>query len=326
MRRTILPLTVALTALLIFSTAALAAIKIGTDNNDTVVGTNSADHITGKAGDDTLDGRAGNDVYHFAEGFGKDTLIEPKKVGGSPGGTDTLSFAGVTTQVGIRLIPQWRDQGYNVAGFSSDNWVALGASIIEKAVGGSASDYIITGSASNTLKGGAGGSDTLHDFGGVEGNSETPADLPASDDLYKGFAASSGFDSVVDCAGKGDVLDLKPWDSSDVYLDAFNTFGTGQADSLMISAGDRGVYVYGHFNPTKTAGLCAAHGNRTMEKIVFADETITSAPQVNALIKASAAAGKRAAVKRATPAPPTLDAAGGTLRGSIPRSPEMSNR
>lgn len=292
----------AVTALLLFCTVASAAIKIGTDGNDTIVGTKNADHINGKNGDDTLDGRAGNDVYHFADGFGQDTLIEPKKVGKLPGGTDTVNFSGVTTNSSIRLVPQWRDQGYDRAIINmTTNRVVLGASIVEKAVGGSASDVIVTGSASNTLKGGAGGYDNLRDYGGYNGDSAVPA-LPASDDTYKGFAAGPGFDSVVDHGGTADVLDLRPWDSSDVYIDAFDADGSGQNDSLTISAGDRGLYVYGHFTPLSTL---QQDENGTVEKIVFADETITSTSQVNALVAASDDDGG-AQTAAASEAPPPL--------------------
>ena len=290
----------AATALLLFCTVASAAIKIGTDGNDIIVGTKNADHITGKNGDDTLDGRAGNDVYHFADGFGQDTLIEPKKVGKLPGGTDNISFSGVTTNSSIRLIPQWRDQGYDRAFINmTTNRVLLGASIVEKAVGGSADDFIITGSASNTLKGGAGGYDNLRDYGGHNGDSSLPA-LPASDDTYKGFAAGPGFDSVVDYGGTADVLDLRPWDSSDVYIDAFDAVGSGQNDSLMISAGDRGLYVYGHFTPISTL---QQDENGTMEKLVFADETITSTSQVKALTEASADGDAQTAAASEAPSP-----------------------
>ncbi len=284
---TVAPLLAA-TALLLFCTGASAAIKIGTDGNDTVVGTKNADHITGKGGNDTLEGRAGNDVYHFADGFGIDTLIEPKKVGKLPGGTDTVSFAGVTGQSSIKLIPQWIGEGYNIA-YTSNGHILPGTFVVEKAVGGRSADIIYTGSAKNTLKGGAGGTDELRDYGGWSGTVDRPA-LPASDDTYKGFAAGPGFDTIIDHGGTADVLDLRPWDSSDVYIDAFDADGSGQDDSLTISAGDRGLYVYGHFAPLSTL---RQDENGTMEKIVFADETITGTSGVKALVSASAGDGAK---------------------------------
>ena len=300
MRRAVLVLAMVGMALALCTPAAFAAIKIGTEGSDTIVGTKFADHITGKGGNDTLDGRAGNDVYHFADGYGWDTLVEPRKVGDLPGGTDTVSFAGVTDNSELRLIPQWSARAHNEAfTYDGTNWhvVTLNASIVEKAVGGSATDTIYTGAGSNTLKGGAGGSDFLQDFGGYNGGNVFVG-LPASNDTYKGFAAGPGVDGVSDHGGTADVLDLRPWESSDVYLDAFTWESPG--DSLMISAGDRGVHVYGHFDPQ-----LGRDENGTMEKIIFADETITSASRIKTLVKASSDSGNRTAVPKAlAPQPP----------------------
>ena len=282
--------------------AASAAIKIGTDGAEALVGTKYADHLTGKGGADLLDGRAGNDVYHFAGGFGKDTLVEPKKVGTLPGGVDTVSFSGVGTRSFIALIPQWRAQGYNVAATYDpvsdvSHTVTLGSSVVERAVGGSESDWIYTGAGPNTLKGGAGGNDVLFDGGGTPGNEDQVA-LPASDDVYRGFAAGPGTDKVFDWGGGADVLDLRPWESSDVYVDSFSYVSTSP-NCLIVSNGDRGVAVYGHFAPS-----FEGWENGTMEKIVFADETIKSASGVQALVEDSPEvsaqdAGLRAAVAEA---------------------------
>ena len=42
-----------LLAVLLAAGVALAGIRVGTDNAETITGTNSADHITGKRGNDT---------------------------------------------------------------------------------------------------------------------------------------------------------------------------------------------------------------------------------------------------------------------------------
>ena len=264
--------------------AASAAVKVGTDGAEALVGTKYADHLTGKRGDDFLEGRAGDDVYHFAGGFGNDTLVEPKKVGTLPGGVDTVSFSGVGTNSYIHLIPQWRALGYNAA-ITTDSGgvvhrVTLGSSVVERAVGGSGNDHLITGAGPNTLKGGAGGNDYLWDGGGYPGGGDQVA-LPASDDAYRGFAAGPGTDTVADWGGGADVLDLRPWESSDVYVDTYNYGGSGP-NSLIVSNGDWGVLVLGHFAPA-----VGGQENGTMEKIVFADETITSASAVRALAEDS---------------------------------------
>ena len=282
---------------------ASAALKVGTDGADTLVGTKYADHLTGKRGDDVLEGRAGNDVYHFADGFGTDTLVEPKKAGRLPGGVDTISFSDVTTRADIFLIPQYRVQGYYRASTADSNGVVhrvdLVSSAVEKAVGGTAGDSIYTGAGANTLKGGAGGNDFLANYGGWDGISTLPG-LPASDDVYGGFAAGSGGDYVVDYGGAADVLDLRPWDSSEVYVDALSMDGSDPSnDSLIVATGGRGVLVYGHFAP-----ILNQDENGTMEKIVFANETITSAPEVRALVADSAGEVDGTVAKAEALAPP----------------------
>lgn len=105
------------------------------------------------------------------------------------GGTDTVSFSSVSTSVQVHLIPQWSNQGYNVAfTYGQDSFVRmvdLGTSIVENAVGGSDTDILEGGSARNTYKGGPGGSDSLTDRGGDDGSESFPA-LAASNDTYKG--------------------------------------------------------------------------------------------------------------------------------------------
>jgi hypothetical protein len=80
---------------------------------------------------------------------------------------------------------------------------------------------------------------------------------------------------VADFGGAADVLDLRPWESSDVYVDAISV-GTDDPnlDTLVVSAADRGLVVYGHFAPL------AFHRdeNGTMEKIVSGDVAGTAHP------------------------------------------------
>lgn len=76
MKRTLLLLSTMTLAVLLAAGAALAEIRVGTNNAETITGTNSADHITGKGGNYTFKGLAANDTYHFDDGFGDDTLTE----------------------------------------------------------------------------------------------------------------------------------------------------------------------------------------------------------------------------------------------------------
>ncbi len=291
MRSIFLLLASVLTTLALSSGVALAEIKVGTDNPETLTGTNSADHITGKGGNDTLKGLAANDVYHFDDGFGQDTLEElaTYKVGKKkkPGGTDTLSFSGVATDVDVYLIPQWSNQGYNNAyTYGSDGFlrmVDLRTSPVENATGGSDHDSLHGGSARNTLKGGPGGNDILTDLGGDDGSAAGIGglpDLPASSDTYKGFTSGTGNDRVLDYGGTADKLDLRPLESSDVYFDAFDFDNSGANDSLrlVINATNQ-VEVVGHFAP-----VAGETDDGRMEQIVFSDETVTSAAELDSLM------------------------------------------
>ena len=228
-RRAILLLVVMATVFFLASGTALAALKIGTDGPDTLIGTSSADQITGRGGNDTLKGLAGNDVYYFEDGWGDDTLEEPRKVGKKSRGSDTLSFSRTLTDVTVYLIRQW-GPAYNRAytlignpdGATRLQQVSLGTSVVENAAGGVGSDYIHGGGERNTLQPGAGTGNYLWDYGGMSAstflNPNQPG-LPASN-IFKGFELNSGNDYVYDFAGTADVLDLRPFSSSGVYIDA----------------------------------------------------------------------------------------------------------
>jgi hypothetical protein len=287
-RRATLSLAAALAALLLFSPLALADIKVGTDLDDLLIGTNSGDRITGKVGADILKGLAGNDTYHFANGFGKDTLEERAtyRVGKKTllGGTDTLSFARFGSDpLFVGVVPAWAAQGYNKVSAGPDAGVTLGSSIVENVVGGRSDDTIHGGAGKNIYSGGLGGDDKLYDWGGWRDDG-TFAAQAESDDTYKGFTSGTGHDAVYDYGGSADRLDLRPLESSNVYFDAFDKSGDGVDDSLGIIVDDHtSVSVYGHFVPLPGTD----HGNGRIEQIVFSDETVSSAAEARSLVRAS---------------------------------------
>jgi hypothetical protein len=289
-RRALLLLSTMALVVLLAAGVALAEMRIGTDASETIVGTNSGDLINGKGGNDTLKGLAANDVYHFDDGLGHDTLIESAfvKVGKKkkPGGIDTLNFSQVSDQVNVKMVPQWGAQDYiynrvSVGPFGQS--VDLGTSPVENAVGGSNHDLIIGGSAKNIYKGGPGGNDVLADVGGDDGSAvfhpELP-DLPASDDTYMGFTSGTGHDLVVDYGGTRDVLDLRPLQSTDVYVDSFDYKADGTNDALKIVIYDTtSVTVIGHFAPQP-----GDTDEGRMEQIIFSDQVFTSAAELNSLM------------------------------------------
>lgn len=315
-RRTILALALAAATVLASSTIALAEIKVGTDLDDLLIGTNTSDRITGKGGADTLKGLAGNDTYHFANGFGEDRLEERAayKVGKKklPGGADTLSFARFGSDpLWIGVVPAWAAHGYNGVNAGPDDGVELGASPVENVVGGRSDDTIHGGAGKNTYSGGLGGDDKLYDWGGWKDDG-TFAAQAASDDVYRGFASATGHDEVYDYAGAADRLDLRPLESSDVYIDAFDHDGAaGNGDESLKIVVDEAtsVSVVGHFAPAIEDDA----GDGRIEQIVFSDETITSAAEVGALSRATSGEkevgeASREVLEAPTPGPPSAEA------------------
>jgi len=273
-------------ALVLAGAPALAALRMGTDNPEVLVGTHGKDQLTGLGGGDLLKGLAGNDTYYFADGWGNDTIEEKAryKVAGKqvPGGTDTLSFKGVSGGGGVTvyLIPQW-GPGFSDASGPGGETVALGASVVENVVGEQvAGDVIAGGAGKNTLQPGGGSvqSDALADFGGWNDGAGGNPELPASDDTYKGFGQNSGTITVGDYGGAGDVVDLRPLASGDVYLAAvdFDLDGSGVKESLQIVFGPSSqVLILGHFSEfsTYTADY-GQHGQ--VETVLFADGPVNA--------------------------------------------------
>ena len=274
MRRTILLLTMMGLTLVLSSAIALAAVKVGTNAGERIVGTDGNDQINGKGGNDDLRGRLGNDIYYFADGFGVDKLIDT-------GGTDTLSFSTLTTGVNVYLLPEWGND-YNAVYDDDDTTLRVSMSnstkdsIIENVVGGLGEDYIAGGKANNTLKPGGGATDRLVDRGGYDGTTEFPA-IAVSNDTYRGFKDNTGTDYVTDYGGTADVLDLRPFEAADVYVDSFDYNGNGTDESLRLVTGknaegeDIEVIVIGYF----LNYYVGQEGK--IEEIRFADDTITEA-------------------------------------------------
>lgn len=277
MRKAILLFTVMALALILASGTALAALVMGTDNADTLVGTSSADQITGKGGNDTLKGMAGNDVYYFDEGWGYDTLVEPLKVGKKSGGSDTLSFSQDDQDVRVLLIRQWGSGWSQASSLIRSDFIYLGPSaVVENATGGRGQDSIVGGSDRNTLQPGGGGYDDLRDFGGHNDGPGGQPELPVSNDTFKGFESNTGTDSVWDWGGTADLVDLRPFGASEVYVDAVDLDGNGSTrESLQIVTGtSTQVLVLGHF------GEFGDYTSRTgqqgrIEQLLFSDGTFS---------------------------------------------------
>ena len=83
-----------------------------------------------------------------------------------------------------------------------------------------------------------------------------------------------------DFGGTADKLDLRPLESSNVYFGGFDSDGNGSNESLKIVINDTtSVTVFGHFSPAYPS-----QENGRMEQIIFSNETITSAAELNSLM------------------------------------------
>lgn len=273
------------------STAAFAALSVGTNSAEVLTGTHSADLVNGKGGGDALRGLAANDVYYFADGFGQDTLVELAKhrVGGKvlPGGKDSLNFSRVSSAMSVYLTPEWPTSGdsYGNQGITTDSGsvkhrVSLGVSPVENVTGGSGSDFIGGGGAGNTLRPGGGANNTLRDFGGWVGGEGLPGIPNASGDTYSGFGSlpSGGKAEVADWGGGPDRLVL-PGGASDYHLDSVDLDGTVATEESLHVYDPRtsaSIFVLGHFgeysNWTRNYGM---HGQ--IEQLQFADGVFDTA-------------------------------------------------
>ena len=243
---------------------ASAAIKVGTEGADTLVGTQYADQLTGRRGDDTAAGKRGNDAYRYADGWGRDTVVDPE-------GTDTLDFSAHRGAVNGALCPEEPDAGFlgGRAGDDAGSTVRF-SSRIENIRGGPAANIFYGCTGKNTLSGG-GGYDALIDVGGYR---QENTDVPPSSDVYSGFTSTSSA-QVLDTGGKGDVVNLSNFNSRGVEVRRFDNDGDGTAGSLVVSLDETGRHAVVVFNQFETDDYREATFNGRIEQVAFKNKTIS---------------------------------------------------
>jgi hypothetical protein len=160
-----------------------------------------------------------------------------------------------TGTVFVAMIPEWVDvfPGANAATgpggnvrFAFEANGALVQSSVENAIGGQGDvDNIIGGGGKNVLQPGGGATDALLDVGGWNDGAGGRPEIPVSDDVYQGFATNTGSDFVQDFGGNGDVLDLRPYATGDVFATAidFDHDANGTMESLQIVTGLTGQII-----------------------------------------------------------------------------------
>jgi hypothetical protein len=314
----------ALLAVLLIAGPAFSKVLVGTDGPDILIGTKRADQINGKGDPDVLKGKGGNDTYIFENGWGQDTaLIETRR-----GGKDTLDFSAVTGWVGVVIVREF--DTFDISSESNDRIgrdPEAGIPYIETVIGGKGEgDAITTGGGSQTLNPGGGGTDILEDHGGYDDGPGNALSIPVSNDIYMGFNFNTGADTIRDWGGK-DVVDMRPFSSTDVVMTAINNDGDvdGTEESLRIAMKSNSnikIEIIGHFGPHDVySSPLGLHGH--IEKLIFADVTYTDKnppPNIESTLSAKATRGKRTE----TPASETLSPVGGTAGEVVEAGPEVA--
>jgi Ca2+-binding RTX toxin-like protein len=279
-RRFLLLAVTAGAVLLVCSAVAQAVVRTGTSGNDRLAGTGDNDRITGRGGDDTTIGKSGNDTYYYANGWGRDTVIDSR-------GTDTLDFSAVTGGITGSLCPLSTDGSGSITGGEPGGSVRFYAPI-EGIRGSQGNDTLFACGGKNTASGGGsqgpgpgpvlGG--VLMDFDGMP-----ISPVPGSDDVYLG--SKQGMAVVGDGGGSADVLNLGGFSSANVDILSEDLDGDGTSGSLVVLYGSGGSLVgqmllanqfeedeFSHMN-----GFPFAFDGR-IEKIKFKNGTVTVTPEI----------------------------------------------
>lgn len=183
--------------------------------------------------------RTGNDVYGFNATAGSPFAITSpdQKVAFTvydAGGSDTLDFSGYSRDAVISLIAG----SFSSVGGSTDNVAIAEGVTIEKAIGGSGNDLIISGGAGDALTGGA-GNDV---FAGTASNlnGDTITDLTQADriditDLGFGAGVTTSYDQAtgVLTAANGARTQTASLFVGALANQAFTTAGDGGAGTLI---------------------------------------------------------------------------------------------
>ncbi len=155
----------------------------GQGGADKLFGGSGGDDLTGGPGLDTLSGGADSDGYHFADGWGKEAIIDsatPANTVAFNNGPAKEEGVPASANLTIKLIAGEGPEVTNESGTSTINWEA---NVIDDVVSGSGDDQITGNPSDNRIIANAGGLDDI--FGG------------AGDDIIR---VDDGFgDDVVDC-------------------------------------------------------------------------------------------------------------------------------
>ncbi|WP_145840404.1 calcium-binding protein [Denitratisoma sp. DHT3] len=232
----------------------------GGAGNDRLYGGSGEDILDGGAGNDSLQGEVGNDIYLFGSGAGQDSIYDYDT---TPGNVDTLRLAAGVLPADVAFkrdlnnlylsLHTSTDQLTLTNWFSSSTKVerlvfADGTEwtepdILARMPSATNGDDVLVGTAANDTISGLSGNDVLYGQGGddvLDGGT-------GNDFLYGGegndtylFGLGSGWDSVSDTAGSGDMVRMTDGvlpEQVTVDRDSINLYlrMNGGADQLTLS-------------------------------------------------------------------------------------------
>ena len=155
---------------------------IGSPFDDVIIGTSGSNLLQGGVGNDRLIGGGGGD--NLQGGSGDDIITGGDGIDRYDGSTgiDTISFAGAPGFIVVDLVARLTYNGF--VGESLTNF--------ENIIGTSGNDSLYGDSLANVIDGGAGGSDVMNGFGGID-TVTYASNLSA---VVIDFAAEQTFDAV----------------------------------------------------------------------------------------------------------------------------------
>src|SRR5215210_1225006 len=162
----------------------------GGRGNDTLRGEADNDQLSGDLGNDTLNGGAADDAYNFANGWGKDKIVDDIAMGTFG---ERLSFSLVTQPVKMDLISSPSRPEVQ----SGSNTLNFGPNVDINEVDGSSSDDNIKGDNGGDFLNGIQGNDIVEGRGG----GDTVVGMDGKDALFGGsggdeFDAGNGADVI----------------------------------------------------------------------------------------------------------------------------------
>ncbi len=260
----------------------------GEAGNDSLNGGAGADSLNGGDGNDTLNGGAGGDA--LVGGLGNDVYIVDDvadSISENAGeGTDRVNSS-IDYTLGAELenltltgTADLTGTGNNLANAITGNAGSNTLSGLDgnDNINGGAGDDTVEGGEGNDILNGAAGADSLSGDNGndvlVGGTEDDQLSGGLGNDVYQSFLNGFGNDSITDVSGftNTDTINLRQYTSAEV---TFVEAGNNLLITVNGAQGNGTITVTDFFG-----GDVATPGQGYIERIVLADRTITTIPQL----------------------------------------------